>query len=77
MDETRSEAINAEEAARTPWYQRRGWRVWLYGVLVAAAPVAVLYGALTAEQGGLILVLCAALLGLGGGTALANYDKQR
>lgn len=77
MDETRSEIIDAEEAARTPWYQRRGWRVWLYGVLVAAAPVAVLYGALTTEQGGLILVLCAALLGLGGGTALANYDKQR
>lgn len=76
MDETRSEIIDAEEAARTPWYQRRGWRVWTYAALVAAAPVAIFYGVLTVEEAGVWLVLAGVVLGVGGVTAAANVPPK-
>lgn len=51
-------------------------RAYLYGVMIAAAAVAVGYGLLTIEQAGLWLTLIGALLGLSSGVALANVEKR-
>lgn len=72
----RTDKIEAEEAARKPWWQQRGWRVTVYGALVAAAPVAIFYGLLTVEEAGVWLALAGAVLGVGGVTAIANYEKR-
>ena len=46
-------------------------RRYLYGIAVAAVPVAVVYGLATADQMAPLLGLAAAVLGVGG-VALAN-----
>lgn len=51
-------------------------RAWLYGVMVAAGGVAVVYGLLTIEQLGVWLVLGGALLGVSNSLALANTPKK-
>ncbi|MFJ3392015.1 phage holin [Leifsonia aquatica] len=52
-------------------------RAWIYGVLVAAAAVAIGYGLITAEQGNLWLALAGAVLGLSNSLALANTPKGK
>lgn len=51
-------------------------RTYIYGVLVAAGAVALVYGLVNAEQLGVWLALGGAVLGLSNGLALANVDKQ-
>lgn len=51
-------------------------RAYLYGVMVAAAALAVIYGLITVEQMGGWLVLGGALLGVSNGLALANTPKK-
>lgn len=59
--------------------RRKFWtlarRRWAYGIAVAAAPLAVLYGLVTAEQSAAMLVLAAAVLGMGG-LALQNPTTE-
>lgn len=72
--QTRAEA----RATRTPnaWVPSPAVRLWLYGILVAAAPVAVAYGVLTLEQGGLWLALAGAALGVGNLIAARNVPRE-
>lgn len=51
-------------------------RGYLYGVMVAAAGLAVIYGIVTVEQAGGWLVLFGALLGVSNALALANTPKK-
>jgi hypothetical protein len=51
-------------------------RKWLYGIMVAAAPVAVMYGLLTVEQAGGWLVLGGAVLGLSNLLAFNNTPTK-
>lgn len=51
-------------------------RAWIYGVLVAAAAVAIGYGLITAEQGNLWLAFFGAVLGLSNSLALANTPPK-
>ena len=50
-------------------------RAYIYAVLVAAVPLLIGYGILTAEEGALWLGLAAAVLGLG--LATANTSTKR
>lgn len=47
-------------------------RAYVYGVMVAAGAVALVYGLVNAEQLGVWLALGGAVLGLSNGLALAN-----
>lgn len=63
---------------RTPnkWIPSPAVRAWLYGIVVAAGAVAVLYGIVTQEQVSVWLHLIEAALLIGtGGLALANTPK--
>lgn len=73
---TRAEA--RERATTTPnrWIPSPAGRLWLYGVLVALAGLAVAYGIVTVEQGGLWLALGAAVLGVGNLIAAGNVPKD-
>jgi hypothetical protein len=51
------------------------FRQWLYGVLLAAVPLLIIYGILDAEQAALWVGAGAAMLGLG--TATGAVAKQR
>lgn len=51
-------------------------RKYLYGILVAAAAVALLYGVLNAEEVSAWLFLGAAILGLSNGLAYANTPNK-
>ncbi len=64
-------------ATETPnrWIPRPEVRLWLYGVLVALAALAIGYGLLTAEQGGLWLAVFAAVLGVGPLVAARNTPR--
>lgn len=64
-------------ATQTPnrWVPSPAVRLWLYGILVAGAALAVGYGLLTVEQGGLWLALGAAVLG--GGNLIAARNVPR
>lgn len=62
--------------ARPPWWQPPlKTRRWAYGVLVAAAPVAVMYGLVSGEEAAALLVVAGAVLSIGG-LALANPTKS-
>jgi hypothetical protein len=50
-------------------------RAYIYGVMVAAGAVALVYGLVNAEQLGVWLALGGAVLGLSNGLALANTPK--
>ncbi len=65
-------------ATRTPnkWVPSPELRIWLYGVLVAGAALAIGYGLLTVEQGGLWLALGAAILGTGNLLAARNVPRE-
>lgn len=65
-------------ATRTPnaWVPSPAMRLWLYGVLVAAAALGIGYGILTVEQGGLWLALFAAILGVGPLLAARNVPRD-
>jgi hypothetical protein len=52
-------------------------RAWLYGIMVAAAALAVIYGIVTVEQAGGWVVLFGALLGASNGLALANITPKK
>jgi hypothetical protein len=52
-------------------------RAWLYGIMVAAAALAVVYGIVTVEQAGGWVVLAGAALGISNGLALANTPKGK
>lgn len=64
-------------ATETPnkWLPSPEARQWLYGVLVALAPVGVTYGLITVEQGGMWLAVASAVLGLGNLLAARNVPK--
>lgn len=51
-------------------------RAYLYGVMVAAAALAIIYGLVTVQQAGGWLVLFGALLGVSNGLALNNIPKK-
>lgn len=53
------------------------FRAYIYGVMVAAGAVALVYGLVNAEQLGVWLALGGAVLGLSNGLALANTPKGR
>lgn len=74
---TRAE-LRASLPSETPnaWIPRPDVRRWFYGVLVAGAGVAIGYGLITAEQGGLWLSLGAAVLGTGPLVAGRNVPKD-
>lgn len=60
------------------WVPRPEVRAWIYGILAAAGPVAVVYGLVTAEQVALWLGLGGAILGIpAGALAAANTPKKR
>lgn len=65
---------NTPKHVETPnrWIPSVPVRNYIYGILVALAAVAVAYGFITAEQGGLWLSLGAAVLGLGNLLARGN-----
>lgn len=71
---TRAEA----RATQTPnrWVPSPEARLWLYGILVALAALAVAYGIVTVEQGGLWLSLAAAVLGIGNLIAARNVPRD-
>ena len=71
---TRAEA----RATQTPnqWVPSPEVRLWMYGILVALAALAVGYGIITVEQGGLWLALGAALLGVGNLIAARNVPRE-
>ena len=71
---TRAEA----RATQTPnrWVPSPEVRLWMYGILVALAALAVAYGVVTVEQGGLWLSLGAALLGVGNLIAARNVPRE-
>lgn len=71
---TRAEA----RATETPnaWIPSPAVRLWFYGVLVALAALAVAYGLVTVEQGGLWLALGAAVLGAGPLVAARNVPRD-
>lgn len=52
-------------------------RAWLYGIMVAAAGLAVIYGVTTVEQAGGWVILAGAALGVSNGLALANTPKKQ
>lgn len=52
-------------------------RAYIYGILVAAGSVALVYGLVNVEQLGVWLALAGAALGLSNGLALANTPKGR
>lgn len=72
---TRAEARARATTTPNKWVPSPEARVWIYGVLAAAAAVATGYGVLTAEQGGLWLSLGAAVLGVGNLLAARNVPK--
>lgn len=51
-------------------------RAWLYGIMVAAAALAVIYGITTVQEAGGWVVLFGAALGVSNGLALANTPKK-
>ena len=51
-------------------------RAYLYGVMVAAAALAIIYGIVNVQQAGGWLVLFGALLGVSNGLALTNTPKK-
>ncbi|HEY9438274.1 MAG TPA: hypothetical protein VIS29_06425 [Streptomyces sp.] len=63
-----------QHATETPnkWVPSPAVRTYIYGILVVLAAIAVAYGFITAEQGGLWLSLGAAVLGLGNLLAARN-----
>ena len=71
---TRAEA----RATQTPnrWVPSPEVRLWMYGILVALAALAVAYGVVTVEQGGLWLALAAAVLGVGNLIAARNVPRE-
>ena len=71
---TRAEA----RATQTPnrWVPSPEVRLWMYGILVALAALAVAYGLVTVEQGGLWLALAAAVLGVGNLIAARNVPRD-
>lgn len=71
---TRAEA----RATQTPnrWVPSPEVRLWMYGILVALAAIAVAYGVVTVEQGGLWLALGAAVLGVGNLIAARNVPRD-
>jgi hypothetical protein len=52
-------------------------RQYIYGILVAASPIAVIRGFLTIEEAGLWLVLGGAILGLSNLLALGNTPNGK
>lgn len=52
-------------------------RAYIYGIMVAAGAVALVYGLVTPDQLGVWLALGGAVLGLSNGLALANTPKGR
>jgi hypothetical protein len=50
-------------------------RQYIYGIMVAAAPIVVIRGILTIEEAGLWVVLGGAVLGLTNLLALTNLNK--
>lgn len=52
-------------------------RAWIYNILIAAGAVAVGYGLITAEQGGLWLALAGAILSSSNGLARANVPQPQ
>lgn len=68
----------AARATETPnrWVPSPEVRLWGYGVLVALAGVAIGYGVITAEQGGLWTALGAAVLGVGNLVAAKNTPRK-
>lgn len=70
-----SDPRTPDHAAPRPRLLTLKRRRYLYGVIMALVPVAVLYGIVTAEAAAALLMLAAAVLGIGG-VALANPTKQ-
>ena len=70
---TRAEA----RATTTPnrWVPSPKVRLWLYGILVALAPIAVAYGILSGEHAALWLTLAVAVLGNGNLLAASNPPR--
>lgn len=66
----------SEHAAPARFIPSPDTRAWLYGIMVAAAALAVIYGVTTVEQAGGWLVLAGALLGVSNGLALANTPTK-
>ena len=57
------------------WNEKR--RAWLYSVMVALVPLLVAVGLLTGEIAQLVLNVCAAILGVAGGSmALSNLTPD-
>jgi predicted outer membrane lipoprotein len=52
-------------------------RAWLYGVTLAASPLAVAYGVVTESQAGLWVALGGAVLGVTNALALANTGERK
>lgn len=71
---TRAEARATETPNR--WVPSPEVRLWMYGILVALAALAVAYGVVTVEQGGLWLALAAAVLGVGNLIAARNVPRD-
>lgn len=71
---TRAEARATETPNR--WIPSPEARIWLYGILAAACALAIAYGLLTIEQGGLWLALFAAVLGGGNLVSARNVPRK-
>lgn len=52
-------------------------RAYIYGIMIAAGAVALVYGLVNAEQLGVWLALGGAVLGLSNGLALANTPNGK